>query len=396
MPKPDTAVPVYRPNIYHRRAIVDPYPHYARMRRLGPVVWLSRQRVYALPRYAECKAALRDDKTFISGDGVALNPIANRFSRGTTLNSDGAAHDQRRKLVAHRLLPRALSGLSETIEREAAGVVDAALDRSEVDGVHDLAAALPLRVVPDFIGWPRDRREHLLRWGGAIFDGLGPLNGQAIKATRAGVEMMRFARQVVRDRAVMHGSMGHDLLVAADDGKLSDAACAALMIDYLVPSLDTTISGIASALYLLATHPQQWQALKDEPGLIPNAINEVLRYESPLRAFSRKALRDTEIADTTIPAGARVLVVYASANRDESQWSDPDMFDIRRDATRQLGFGHGTHACAGQGLARVETQAMLRALAQRVERIELTGPPVWAINNIIRCHGRLPLKLIPA
>ena len=396
MPKPDTKVPVYRPNIYHPRAIVDPYPHYARMRRLGPVVWLSRQRVYALPRYADCKAVLRDDKAFISGDGVALNRIANRLSRGTTLNSDGAAHDERRKLVAHRLLPRALGALGDTVEREAAAVVDAALGRGEVDGVRDLAAALPLRVVPDFVGWPRDRREHLLRWGGATFDALGPFNAQVIKATRAGVQMMRFARRVVRDRAVTPGSMGHDLLVAADHGKLSHAACAPLMIDYLVPSLDTTISGIASALYLFATHPQQWRALKDEPGLIPNAINEVLRYESPLRAFSRKTLRDTQIADTTIPAGARVLVIYASANRDESQWSNADTFDIRRDATRQLGFGNGAHACAGQWLARLETQAMLRELVQRVDRIELTGPPVWAINNIIRGYRRLPLKLIPA
>jgi cytochrome P450 len=98
------------------------------------------------------------------------------------------------------------------------------------------------------------------------------------------------------------------------------------------------------------------------------------RYESPLRAFSRKALVDTEIAGTAIPAGARVLVMYASANRDERGWDAPDTFDIRRDATRHLSFGQGTHACAGQGLARLETTAMLRALAKRVERIELTGP----------------------
>jgi cytochrome P450 len=91
-----------------------------------------------------------------------------------------------------------------------------------------------------------------------------------------------------------------------------------------------------------------------------------------------------------------VLVIYASANRDESQWSNADTFDIRRDATRQLGFGNGAHACAGQWLARLETQAMLRELVQRVDRIELTGPPVWAINNIIRGYRRLPLKLIPA
>ncbi len=147
------------------------------------------------------------------------------------------------------------------------------------------------------------------------------------------------------------------------------------MIDYIAPSLDTTISAISNALHLFATHPDQWQLLKDDPTLIPNAVNEVIRYESPLRAFSRQARHDTEIAGHRIRAGARVLVIYASANRDEREWDAPDTFDIRRDATRQLGFGHGAHACAGQGLARLETQAMLRALLERVDRIELTAPP---------------------
>jgi cytochrome P450 len=102
------------------------------------------------------------------------------------------------------------------------------------------------------------------------------------------------------------------------------------------------------------------------------------------------------IGDTTIPAGSRVLVIYASANRNEREWDQPQVFDIRRDATRQLGFGHGAHACAGQGLAPMETEAMLRALAQRVDRIEPTSAPTWAVNNIIRRHERLPLKLIAA
>jgi cytochrome P450 len=389
-------IPVDRPNIYGTRAIVDPYPHYARLRGLGPVVWLSRQRVYALPRYAECKAVLRDDKTFVSGDGVGLNPVANRLSQGTTLNSDGAEHDRRRKLVAHRLLPRALRAMSDTVERQATQLVDGAVARGEVDGVRDIATAMPLGVVPDFVGWPRDGRQHLLRWGGATFDVLGPINAQTIKAAAASRQMLRFSKRVVRDRSVIAGSMGHDVLVSADHGELSHAECPALMIDYLVPSLDTTISGIASALYLFATHPQQWRALKNDQALVPNAVNEVLRYESPLRAFSRKAAVATEIAGVAIPKGARVLVMYASANRDEREWTAPDKFDIKHDANRQLGFGHGTHACAGQGLARLETQAIMRALVERVDRIELSGPPTWAINNIIRCFERLPLKLIRA
>ncbi|BBZ26089.1 cytochrome P450 [Mycolicibacterium madagascariense] len=387
-------VPVYRPNVYRTDAIIDPYPHYTRMREMGEVVWLPRQRVYALPRFAECKAVLRDDEGFISGQGVALNPIINWMSRGTTLNSDGAEHDRRRKLVAHRMLPRALRAIGESVDAQAAAVVDAALAKGAIDGVADLAMALPMAVVPDLVGWPRDQRDHLLPWGGATFDVLGPVNVQSLRALPGALRMLRFARRVVRERAMLEGSLGHDVLLAADEGKLSHDECSPLMVDYIAPSLDTTISAISHALYLFGTHPEQWQRLRDDPTLLSNAVNEVVRYESPLRAFSRKALRDSQIGSTSIPAGARVLVVYASANRDEREWDDPGTFDIGRDATRHLGFGQGAHACAGQGLARLETTAILRALVERVEHIEVTGPPTWAINNIIRRHERLPLRLV--
>lgn len=396
MHKAPRGLPAYPANIYTTDAIIDPYPHYTRLRAHGPVVWLSRHRVYALPRYAECKSVLRDDKTFISGKGVALNPLTNRMSRGTTLTSDGAEHDQRRKLVAHRLLPRALRAISDSVDRLADDVVTAALAHGEVDGVDDLACALPHAVVPDLVGWPHDERDDLLPWGAATFDILGTLNKHAVRSMPRAFQMLRFARRVVRERTVLEGSMAAELLAAADDGKLSHAECAPLMIDYIAPSLDTTISAISSALYLFATHPDQWQLLKEDPSLINNAVNEVVRFESPLRAFARHAGCDTEIAGVPIRAGARLLVIYASANRDEREWDAPDTFDIRRDSNRHLGFGQGAHACAGQSLARLETSAMLRALVDRVDRIEFTAEPVWAINNIIRRHEHLPLKLIPA
>lgn len=390
------AIPTYRSDIYSTAAIIDPYPHYARLRALGPVVRLARHRVYAIPRYAECKAILRDDKTFISGYGVGLNPIPNTLSRGTTLTSDGATHDARRKLVAHRLLPRALRAMAADIDRRAADIVDRAVAKGSVDGIDDLASALPLAIVPDLVGWPRDQRADLMAWGGSTFDLLGPLNRRAARAIPDSARMLLFARSVVNNRAVLDGSLGHDLLLAADNGDLSDADCASLMIDYIVPSLDTTISAIANAVHLLAIHPDQFELLKSQPELLPNAVNEIIRYSSPLRAFTRKARHDIEIGGTTVPRGARVLVIYASANRDELEWADPDTFDIRNDAGRQLGFGNGAHACAGQGLARLETQAMLRALIERVDRIELTATPVWALNNIIRRHSSLPVKLTPA
>lgn len=387
-------VPVYRPDIYSRSAILDPYPHYRRMRQLGPVVWLARQRILALPRFAECKATLRDDGTYLSGHGVAANAIANRLSRGTTLNSDGSEHDRRRKLAAHRLMPRALRTLTDDVDAQANTIVESAVRRQSVDAVADLAMALPLAVVPDLVGWPRDQRDHLLDWAAATFDILGPWNVQALRAVPRSLHMLRFARRVVRERNVLPGSMAHELLTAVDEGTLSEQEVPPLLVDYIAPSLDTTISAISSAIYLFATHPEQWALLKDDHSLIPNAINEVVRYESPLRAFTRKSAKASTLSDVLLPAGSRVLVLYASANRDEREWDRPDVFDIRNDAGRHVGFGSGTHACAGQGLARLETTAMLKALVERVDRIEITGKPVWGVNNIIHRHERLPIRLI--
>lgn len=389
-----TDVPVYPRSIYRRSAILAPYPHYRALRDLGPVVWLARHRLYALPRYAECKAVLRNDGRYLSGHGVAANAPTNRLSSGTTLNSDGAEHDRRRKLVAHRMMPRALRALSDSVDQRAQSIVEDAVRRGSIDAVADLATALPLAFVPDLVGWPTDQREHLLDWAAATFDVLGPLNWQGVKAIPRSLQMLRFARRIARRRDVLPGSMAHDLLSAVDDGTLRFAEVPPLLVDYIAPSLDTTISAISSAIYLFATHPDQWALLKADPSLIPNAVNEIVRFESPLRAFTRKSAESHELAGVTIPAGARVLVIYASANRDEREWQRPDIFDIRNDAGRHVGFGNGAHACAGQGLARLETTAMLKALIDQVDRIEVTGDPTWALNNIIRRHQHLPVRLV--
>ncbi|MGW2524395.1 hypothetical protein ACWC09_47050 [Streptomyces sp. NPDC001617] len=187
---PPRDVPVYVPDLYSATALRDPYPHYAGLRGLGPVVWLDKHKVYALPRHAECRAVLLDDETFVSGEGVALNPLANRLGQGTTLFNEGDDHDRRRSQVAHRLTPRALRTMKNTVDQQAAAVVEAAVARQAVDRV-EVATALSMAVVPDFVGWPRAGREHLLRWAGAAFDVLGPVNRQALRTMPAALGMMR-------------------------------------------------------------------------------------------------------------------------------------------------------------------------------------------------------------
>lgn len=393
--KSPSDAPVYEPDLYSEAAIRDPYPHYRAMRDLGPVVWLPKQNLYALPRYAEVKSVLADDDTFRSRNGVALNAISRFVGKKSLLLTDGSAHDRRRKLTAHRLKPRALQSLESQIEDLAERAVLEAVARGAVDGVAEIALKLPLTVVPDFVGWPERGREHLVEWAGATFDALGPLNKVAIRSLPGSLRMLGFVHGLARRQDVLPGSMADEILQGIGQGTIKRSECPGVFIDYLAPSIDTTASAIAAALWLFARHPDQWQILQADPTRVPNAVNEIVRLESPVRAFGRRTERDTQIAGTRVPAGSRLLVMYASANRDERFWSDPDRFDIGRDATRQLGFGYGSHACAGQGFARLETQAILRSLLRHVDHIELNGTPELAVNNVIHRFETLPLRLVP-
>jgi len=156
-----------------------------------------------------------------------------------------------------------------------------------------------------------------------------------------------------------------------------------LFRDFIAPSLDTTILATASLFWLLGTHPDQWDLLRDNPALLRGAINEAVRVESPIRGFTRVATRDTAIDGCAVPAGTRVLLLYASANRDERKWEDPARFDIRRRNLDQLGFGFGVHSCAGMHLARLEMECLMTAFLARVRRFSVAAPQ-WALNNTLR------------
>ncbi|MFC6674267.1 cytochrome P450 [Marinobacterium aestuariivivens] len=165
------------------------------------------------------------------------------------------------------------------------------------------------------------------------------------------------------------------------------------MRDYINPSLDTTISATGQAIKFFADDPEQWDLVRQYPSLIPNAVEEVVRLASPARAFSRYVAEDTEIGGVALPQGARVLVVYASANRDERKFPNPDKFDVHRDTHDHVGFGHGVHMCMGMHLARLEIISLLEALTRRVARFELAGEPVVAMNNTIRAYASLPVRI---
>ncbi|OZM81328.1 cytochrome P450 [Pseudonocardia sp. MH-G8] len=388
-----SAVPTYGSDIYEDDALLEPYEHYRALRELGPAVWLEQHGAFAVARHTEARAVLLDTDTFRSAGGIALNEPANQAILGCTLASDGDLHATLRKVVAHRLTPRALRPMRDLVTERADELVARLVRQGSFDAVSDLARALPLSIVPDFIGWPQEGREHLLEWAGANFDSFGPMNPRAERAMPKCGEMAAYGAEMVRTGNVLPGSLGAGVLEARDRGEISTEQSMMLMLDYLAPSLDTTISAVGSAVWLFGQHPEQWDRVRADPGLIPNAVNEVVRFESPIRAFGRLAEVDTEIGGIAVPAGSRVLVIYAAANRDERVFERPDDFDVTRsNAVQQLGFGVGEHGCAGQGLARMETESLLAALARDVTRFRL-GAPERALNNLIRAFGSLPVTV---
>ena len=221
------------------------------------------------------------------------------------------------------------------------------------------------------------------------------MNDRAAAAGEDMLEMIAYAQQLAEGPLPQH-CFAAGILRAAQQGEIEATRCPMLFVDYLGPALDTTISAIGNAIWLLATHPDQWQLLRDEPERVKAAVNEALRLESPISCFSRVAEVDAVVDGVDLPAGSRVLVSFASANRDERRWDDPESFDISRESAGQLAFGHGEHACVGMGLARLEVAAVLSALVERTGRIQLADEPTRRLNNLIRSFRSLPVVVTPA
>ena len=306
--------------------------------------------------------------------------------------SDGELHRVQRDVISRPLKPKALAELQSGLQDLTDELVDALVYRGSFDAVTELAQPLPTSWVPDLLGWPEDARAHLLDWASASFDALGPANERCMAAVEGMAEMMQFARDVVASGDLAEGSMAAGVVQAVERGEITAEQCPAMLTAYLAPSLDTTISAIGNAIWLFATHPDQWAILRADPTKIKNAFNEAVRLESPISGFTRLTARAASLSGVEVPVGARVLAMYASANRDERRWGRADQFDVNREASAHLGFGHGVHACAGMGLARLEGNAILSALIRKVDYFEV-GTPIRKLNNLIRSFAHLPVTV---
>ena len=229
----------------------------------------------------------------------------------------------------------------------------------------------------------------------AVFDVMDGFNERSQAAFQTLVGLREYLDVYGRAAFLKEGGLARRIFEIAPDSGFTEEDAAQLMRDYISPSLDTTISASGFIPYLFAENPDQWELLQAQPHLIDSAVEEVTRLSSPIRSFSRYVAEDTELSGVPIPKGSRMMVLYGSANRDETYWDDPDRFDITRDARKHVGYGFGPHYCMGAHLARREMVNLIEAMRTRVKRWELAGEPEIQMNNTIRAFSKLPVRVEP-
>lgn len=381
-------------DLFSDEALTNPYPHYRQLRDAGAVVHLETIGAFALPRYAEVRAALADWQTF-SSHGIGLTEDTNSRMTGTILASDPPEHDALRTTIDYGLSPRILRQEAEaTIKHRSEEIVEDAVARGSFDAVEDLAKAFPLSVVLDLIGLPHEGRDRVLDWADGAFNTFGPANERKHSGAASVEDLWRYLYTAVTPDSLTPGSMGRKVYEAGERGEIPQETWFVQMAAFITAGLDTTIHAIGSAILLFATHPDQWDMVREDPDrMIPMAFNEILRIESPVQFFGRLVTRDHEMEGVVLPEGSQMLLMYGSANRDERKWEDPERFDVTRNPVDHMAFGHGVHKCAGQGLARLEFTAVFDHLARMVRRFEIEGEPERHLNNTVRGLSSLPVSV---
>jgi cytochrome P450 len=372
----------------------DPYPTYAWLRDEAPVHHIAGRDLWVLSRFEDVQAAVSDTATFSSEQGISLDGFAS--SRGVPpnlLTLDPPRHDQLRKLVSRVFTPRTVSDLEPRVRE----VTRQLLDELAVDGrleLMDLAAGLPTIVIAELLGIPAGDKQMFREWVESVVT----LDPSELGRTRGGVagilDLFAYLQNVIDERALeRRDDLISGLLDAEVDGeRLAPAEVLGFTLVLLAAGFETTKNLVGNAVWLLDGHHDVRERLVADPALIPQAIEEVLRFESPVIGLARTTTREVEVRGVLIPAGAKVQMNYASANRDERAFAAADRFDIDRADPRHLAFGHGIHFCLGAALARLEGRVALEELLARHPRYGVTGLDRLP-SAYIRGFAALPLDL---
>ncbi len=388
--------PVLDIDPYSVPVLVDPYPFFETLRETAAVVELEQYGVYVTGRYEESRILLNDHDRFTAKGGIGLHDIRKpgKFRLpNRLLENDPPSHTSIRGVLTRILSPIVVRRWREHFEREAAIFADRLVEMGEFDGVEHLAEDYVLHVFPEAVGVELPR-EQALAIGEMSFNQAGPDNELHREAVRKAEPYMAWYDRTADRAAMRPGSIGAMLFEAEDKGELDEGVASNMARVFVRGGMDTTIAGIGFTLNQLARNPDQWALLKADPSKARNAFEEAIRHESPSYVNFRTTTRETELAGYRLAADTKIGMFSGAANRDPRFWTEPERFDLTRDtAGIHVAFGHGTHNCIGQMIARLEAECIIKALVQRARTIELAGEAVYRPINQLRTLGRLPLRV---
>jgi cytochrome P450 len=381
----------------------NPYPAYQRLRDQAPVYHNPDRDFWALSRHADVMAAEDDWQGYTGKFGVDLDDTSNQFGdgvppKGFFLGYDPPRHTVIRKALQGKFLPRGLKELEPMVREKCQQLVEQFIDTGSTDIAEGFATPFPDLVFAEVIGFPRDehpRLSRLLRT--ALLRDLVNLPAPFIpqESVQAGLELREALKQIVaarRSDAPRDDLIGRLLAARPDDQEIPDEEIVGTLMFVFTAGTEEVTGVITNALRLLAEHPEQRALLVDEPDRIPAAVEEVLRYETIVQHLVKRPTRDIELHGQTIPEGARIVLLYASANRDDRVFEDPDRFDITRRGRGLASFGGGIHRCLGAPLARLEARVALEELLPRMPDYRVSGPIEWSQRVNFRGLRHLPLE----
>ena len=376
-----------------------PFPHYAAMREDAPVHEVAGLGMYMVTRHDLVLDVVRDPETFSNQFGQTSMPLpeedrermvavaAEGYPRvPTMLTADPPDHTRYRRLVTKAFTPKAIAALEPTIRAITTSLIDSWIDRGRIEFVRDFAVPLPVRVIAAALNVPDERLDDFKKWSDDSIAGIGTALGidGRLEAERGVNDFQRyFAGQLEQRRAAPQDDLLTNLLdarVSATDAGMEDARALdlpemlSIIQQLLVAGNETTTKMLTEMVRLLAEHPDEWRRVQDDPARIELVVEETLRLSTPTQGMFRIATRDVTLGGVDIPAGARIVVAYCSANRDERLFTDPDeVVPERSNLKEHVAFGKGIHFCLGAALSRLEGRIVLEELSRRLDTIALTA-----------------------
>jgi cytochrome P450 len=375
----------------------NPYPIYKALRDEAPAYYNEQLDFWALSRYEDVRNALIDHQTFCSGQGFLLEDIG-EMALPMVLGMDPPDHTRVRGTISRALTPRRVSALEGPIRRLARALLDQFAPSGQCDIIADFAAILPMTVISELLCVPEADRDGLRSWADDMVHREDGVKGLPQKGMGAGAKIVAYFEEMLQHRAAAPGDdLLSPLLEAERSGEITHLELLAFCFLLIIAGNETTTKLIGNMIYQLSLHPAQRQRLIADRRLIPNAVEEVLRYESSTHMMARTLTRDVELHGQRMHKGKKVAVILASANRDERHWINPEVFDVTRDTAGTLAFGFGIHHCLGASLARLEGSVSLQEIMARIPDFVVVEDGLERVHSgNVRGFSRVPIRFTPS